>query len=62
MATGKPVRITNILTGEIHEFKSQYTLSVFFMELYETEICSGNIKRMINQKRPYRRLWIIEYI
>nr|DAY55490.1 MAG TPA: hypothetical protein [Caudoviricetes sp.] len=49
-------------TGEIHEFKSQYALSVFFMELYETEICSGNIKRMINQKRPYRRLWIIEYI
>lgn len=54
----KPVRVTNIHTGEIHDFKSQYAASVFFMDKYET----GNIKRMITYKKPYRKTWEIEYI
>lgn len=58
----KPVRVTNIHTGEIHDFKSQYAASVFFMDKYETGICSGNIKRMITYKKPCRKTWKIEYI
>ena len=46
----------------IHDFKSQYAASVFFMDKYETGICSGNIKRMITYKKPYRKTWKIEYI
>ena len=58
----KPVRASNMMTGEILEFDSQYALSLYFLDLYGTDICSGNIKRIIKQRRPYKGIWIIEYI
>lgn len=57
----KPVIATNIKTGEILEFQSQYALAKYFSDLYFIESSSKNVGRLAKQKKPYRKMWRIKF-
>lgn len=61
MRRGKKVVAENIKTGEILEFPSQYALANYFMDLYFIEISNKNVGRMVGQKKPYRKTWIVRF-
>lgn len=51
----------NIKTGETLEFASQKEAADYFMDLYFIEISSKNVGRMVGQKKPYRKTWIVRF-
>lgn len=57
----KPVTATNIKTGEVLEFRSQYALAKYFSDLYFIESSSKNVGRMAKQKKLYRKTWRVRY-
>lgn len=58
---GKTVIAENIVTGEVLEFQSQMHLSNYFMDIYDIEISTSNVSRLIGQKKPYRKTWKVYY-
>lgn len=57
----KLVIATNIKTGEVLEFQSQYALARYFTDLYDIESSSKNVGRLAKQKKPYRKTWKIQF-
>jgi hypothetical protein len=57
----KPVIATNIKTGEVLEFQSQYAVARYFTDLYDIESSSKNVGRLAKQKKPYRKTWKIQF-
>ncbi len=58
---GRTVIAENIITGEVLEFQSQRHLSNYFMDIYDIEISTSNVSRLIEQKKPYRKTWRVYY-
>lgn len=57
-----PVNAYNLETKELLKFPSKNKLALFFMELYNIEISTTSITKLIEkQKKPYLGVWVVNY-